>query len=222
MHKTILNLLHSCICGPPPPARYSRKYHPSCLPTQSLTNTHPAMPQSVCTTHWSKKTQIQDVTQPWPGPKRGHVSSVVRATLQGTVPFRCHPGSITALLNMDCSVRLRSPCSWRPPSNSYAGLTGTGSRLPVGRWKVIDNFSILGNICSFSSTKLRWAQAEDEAKDPEDLLGGDGCPAETGSPCRLLASACLSVRQPARQTAWRMRADERPIRQVIARVFFKS
>lgn len=34
-------------------------------------------------------------------------------------------------------------------------------------------------------------------------------------------SACLLLRQPARQTAWRMRADERPIRQVIAKVFLK-
>lgn len=55
----------------------------------------------------------------------------------------------------------------------------------------------------------------------------DDCPVEAASLSFLLAaityaSACLSVCQPARQTAWRMRADKRPIRQVIARVFFKS
>lgn len=88
---------------------------------------------------------------------------------------------------------------------------------------MIDNI-YLANIYSFASNNFDQLHKEHELN--PFFSQTDKLPAEAVSLSCLLAaityaSACLSVSQPPRQTAWRTRPDERPIRQVIARVFFK-
>lgn len=59
--------------------------------------------------------------------------TVVRATLRGVFQVSLvmetvtTPPHTTVSLNMDCSVWLRSHCSWCPPFTNHARVTGTGS-----------------------------------------------------------------------------------------------
>lgn len=219
-----------------PPCRTHR--HTCTLRT--YTYIHTSCDDTIRLEQRGRKSRCQS-TLTWHPGGASRFMSVVRATLQGVFQVSLMMGKVTSPPPHHCIPEygefqvVTLPCS--PAFSNHVGETKKRQRVPwlagwsgdrhlLQTWGIRAFFPPPIAVINFTRITVRESERP-RSRHHRRRPGGLTTVLLNLLLSRLLAaitdaSACLSVRQPARQTAWRMRADKRPIRQVIARVFFKS
>lgn len=202
--------------------------------TTTTTKTKPKLPTA---------TERRDVSHPWPGTWWGWAGGGLFPGKRCGVSFKCHrlckQEPLPPALNMELLAvvtlplisgwlpfSLTFPPEWqcghsrgRPDRRHHPAAWETGRGSAPSRWNLR------------SIPPLEWQRGcspIDElphgSRVPCHFVFGNNYPMPVCVRvymCVCLCVSTLSAKQPARQTAWRTRADQRPIRQVIARVFLK-
>lgn len=139
--------------NPSPPDAHTHAH------SQTYIHIHPAVPQSVCTTTGAKRQKDKMSLNPDLAPRgASRFITVVRATLQGVFQVSLVMEKVTTLTSLYHWIWI-VPCGYAPPACGalLSPIMLEWQKQLAGRslaGKVIDNFSYLGNICSFSSNNF--------------------------------------------------------------------